>query len=50
MCFSPYLGIRSSGGRGSRKGLVHHLLIEFFTLGNSKMHVLKTYCSDTVIT
>ena len=29
------------GGRGSPKGLVHNLFMQFFTLGSSKMEVLK---------
>ena len=41
MCFSPYLGIRS-GGWGSPKGLVHILLMQFFTLGSSKIEVFET--------
>ena len=47
--FSPYLGIRSGGG-GSPKGWVHNLLMQFFTLGTSKIEVFETYFSDTVIT
>ena len=38
-CFSPHLGNRSRGGAGSRKGLVHNLLLQFFTLGSSKIEV-----------
>ena len=38
------------GGGGSPKGLVHNLLMQFFTLGSSKIEVLETYFSDTVIT
>ena len=37
-------------GGGSPKGLVHNLLMQFFTLGSSKIEVLETYFSDTVIT
>ena len=40
-CFSPYLGVRSMGG-GSTRGLVHNLLMQFFTLGSSKMEVFET--------
>ena len=47
MCFSLYLGI-SSEGRGGSQGIVHNL--QFFTLGTSKLEVLETYFSDTVIT
>ena len=51
MCFSPYLGIRSrGGGGGSPKGLVHNLLMQFFTLGSSKIEVFKTGFYDIVIT
>ena len=43
MCFSPYSGIRSrGGGEGSPKGLVHNLLMQFFTLGSSKIEVLES--------
>ena len=31
-CFSPHLGIRSRGGGGSPKGLVHNLLMQFVTV------------------
>ena len=50
MCFSPYLGIGCGGGHGSPKGLVHNLLMQFFTVGSSKIEVFETYFSDTVIT
>ena len=49
MCFSPYLGIGYKG-RGSPKGLVHILLMQFFTLGSSKIEVFETYFSDTMVT
>ena len=49
MCFSPYLGIRSGGGV-SPKGRVHNLLMQFFTLGSSKIEVLETSFFDTKIT
>ena len=49
MCFSPYLGIRSGGG-GSPKGLVHNLLVQFFTLDGSKIQVFETCFFDIVIT
>ena len=51
-CFSPYLGIRSGGGGGgggAPKGLVHNLM-QFFTLGCSKIEVFETCFFDTVIT
>ena len=31
------------GGRGSTKELVHNLLMDFVTLGISKMEVFQTY-------
>ena len=49
MCFSPYLGIRSRGGV-SPKGLVHNLLMLFFTLDSSKIKVFETCFYDIVIT
>ena len=38
------------GGGGSRKGLVHNLPVQFFTLGSSKEGACLTYCFDTVTT
>ena len=50
MCFSPYWGIRrAGGGGGAPKGLVHNLLMQFFTLDSSKIKVFETYLFDTVI-
>ena len=54
-CFSPYLGTTSGGGGGcplvgSHNGWVHNLLMQFFTLGSSKIDVLETYFLDTMIT
>ena len=49
-CFSPYLGTRSGGGGGPPKALVHNLLMQFFTLGSSKIEVFETCFYDTVIT
>ena len=37
-------------GGGSPKGLVHNLLMQFFTLGSSKIEVFETHFFDTVIT
>ena len=51
MCFSPYLSLTSGGGGGgSPKGLVHNLLMEFFTLGSSKIEVFEPYILDIVTT
>ena len=38
------------GGGGSPKGLVHNLLMQFVTLGSSKIEVFETCFFDTVIT
>ena len=38
------------GGGGSPKGLVHNLLMQFFTLESSKMEVFKTCFFDIVTT
>ena len=46
---SPDLGIRSGGG-GSPKGLVHNLLMQFVTVGSSKIEVFETCFSDIVTT
>ena len=44
----PILGMRSRGGVS--KGLVHNLLMQFFTLGSSKMEVFETCFFDFVTT
>ena len=44
MCFSPYLGVCMDGG----KGLGHNLLMQFSTLGNSKMENFKTDVFDVL--
>ena len=49
MCFSPYLGTGCGGG-GSSKGLVHNLLMLFFTLDSSIIEVSETYFFDMVTT
>ena len=49
MCFSHYLGIGSGGG-GVPKGLVHNLLMRFFTLDSSKIEVSENYFIDIVTT
>ena len=38
------------GGGGARMGLVHNLLMHFFTVESSKMQVFETYFFDIVIT
>ena len=38
------------GGGFPPKGWVHNLLIQFLTLGSSKMEVFETYFFDTSIT
>ena len=45
--FSPYLGIGRGGGGN---GLVHNLLMQFFTPYSSKIKVFETYFCNTVIT
>ena len=47
--FFSLLGYQVRGG-GSPKGLVHNLLMQFFTLGTSKMEVFKTCFFDIVTT
>ena len=37
-------------GGGGQTGLVHNLLMQFFTLGGSKIEVFETYFYDIVIT
>ena len=51
MCLSPYLGIGCrGGGGGGQTGLVHNLLMQFFSLYSSKIEVSETYFYDIVIT
>ena len=38
------------GGGGSPKGLVHNLLMQFFTLDSSKIEVFKTFFFDIATT
>ena len=50
--FFTLFGYWVGGGGGGRspKGLVHNLLVQFFTLGSSKIEVFDTCVFDTVIT
>ena len=49
--FFTLFGCKVPGvGGGSPKGLVHNLLVQFFTLGSSKIEVFETCFFDTVIT
>ena len=49
--FFTLLGYRAPGGvGGSPKELVHNLLMQFFTLGSSKIEVFRTCFFDIVIT
>ena len=38
------------GGGGSPNGLVHNLLMQFFTLGSSKIELFETYFFATMTT
>ena len=56
-CFMPYLCVFHSiwvlgprGGGGSPKGLVHNLLMQFFTVASLKIEVFGPYFFDIVIT
>ena len=46
--FSTLFGYWPNGGFS--EGLVHNLLMQFFTLGSSKIEVFKTGFYDIVIT
>ena len=48
--FFTILGCLLGVGWGAPKGLVHSLLVQFFTLDNSKIEVFKTCFSDMVTT
>ena len=41
MCFSPYLGVWGGEG-GLPRGVGHNLLLQFSSLGSSKMEIVKT--------
>ena len=58
-CFRQYLhvfhhigvlGRGGGGGGGAPKELVHHLLMQLFTLGSSKSEVFKTCFFDIATT
>ena len=42
--------IRGGGGGVASQGLVHNLLMQFFTLESSKIEVFETYFFDIVVT
>ena len=42
--------LHGGGGGGAPKGWVHNLLMQFFTLGSSKIEVFETCPFDIVIT
>ena len=48
--FFTLFGYWVRAGGVSPKGLVHNLLMQFSTLGSSKMEVFKTHFFDAVIT
>ena len=49
MFFTQFGYWSHGGGGGSRKGLEHNLLMQFFTLGSSKIEVFET-CSYDIVT
>ena len=50
MFFTPIWVLGPGGGGSSPKGLVHNLLMQFFTLGSSKIEVFETFFFDIVTT
>ena len=50
MFFTLFWVLAWGGGGLPRDGYTHNLLIQFFTLGSSKIEVLETYFFDIVIT
>ena len=42
--------MRGGGGGGAPQGLVHNLLMQFFTMGSLKIEVSETYFFDIVTT
>ena len=43
MYFSPCLRLGAGGGGGGQMGLVHNLLMQFFSLYSSKIEVSETF-------
>ena len=50
MFFTRFGSSLHGGGGGAPKGWVHNLLLQFFTLGSSKIDVFETCLFDIVIT
>ena len=48
MCLLHRILVLGPGGGGSPKGLGYNLLVQFFTLGSSKIKGFETYCFDIV--
>ena len=48
--FHPNWVLGPGGGGGGTKGLGHNLLVQFFTLGSSKIEVFETCCYAIVTT
>ena len=48
--FFTLFGYWPHGGGGAPKGLVHNLLMQFFTLGSSKIEVFETCFFDVLTT
>ena len=48
--FGYWAGRGRGGGEGGQKGLVHIMLMQFFSLYSSKIEVSETYVFDIVIT
>ena len=46
MCFSPYLGV--AGGGSTKGSRAHNLLMQFSSLGNSKIEISETDFFDTL--
>ena len=48
--FFTLFGYWYRGGGGSPMGLLHNLLMQFFTIGSSKIEFFETYFSEPLIT